>query len=307
MLAAYYDKFGGTEVLNVGYLPDPIPGENEALIAVRASALNPVDYRLRSGEAKFLMKKKFPRIPGNDFAGEVVTSKIEGLRNGQQVFGYVHALPPGGSNAKFLVAKPENLAPKPKNLLFEEAAALPLAGLTAIQALRNKASLQREQTVLINGCCGGVGSMAVQFAQHLGATVRGVCSTQKVELAKELGCENVFDYKKEDITGKYHVIFDTVGNLKFRKMKNQLEKGGTMVNINPYPSNFFTMFWSRFTSTQFKVFLTKANAADFDYLRQLAEDEVIKPVIDKQFNLEQIKDAYAYLEKGHAAGKVVVI
>lgn len=306
MQATYYEEFGGPEVLKIGELPDPVAGKNEALILVHASALNPVDYRLRNGEAKLVMKKQFPRIPGNDFAGEVVQSNIQGLENGRQVFGFVGSLPAGGSNARLLVAKPQHLAPKPENLTFAEAAALPLASLTAIQGLRDYARLKSGHQVLINGCGGGVGTMAVQYAGFRGATVTGVCSTAKMDMAANLRCHRVIDYTREAISGNYDVIFDTADNLKFASMKEHLNKDGVMISLNPYPRNFFTMFWSQFTLKRLKVALAQPAASDFQHLKALAEKGALQPVIDHRFALEDIRQAYAYLEQGHAAGKVVV-
>jgi NADPH:quinone reductase-like Zn-dependent oxidoreductase len=306
MEAVYYEKFGGPEVLSLGELPDPVPGKSEALIAVRASALNPVDYRLRNGEARWVMKRQFPRIPGCDFAGEVVQSNIKGTNKGEAVFGFVSSLPAGGSNARLLVAQPQHLAPKPANLTFEEAASLPLAGLTAIQGLRDHARLKNGHSALINGCVGGVGSLAVQYATFLGAHVTGVCSTAKMEMASKLGCQKVIDYTKNPIAGKYDVVFDTVGNLGFLQMKKHLNKNGVMVGLNPYPQHFLTMFWSQFTLRQFKVFLAHPHAADLGHLGKLAGQGALQPVIDKRYKLADVQKAYEYLERGHAAGKVVV-
>ena len=306
MLAAYYSSFGGPEVIKLGDQPAPLLGKDEILVKVRASALNPVDYRLRQGQFQWALRRKLPKLIGADFAGEVVQSNHPDYRKGQAVFGQVSALK-GGAHAQLLVAKPHQLAPKPDNLIWEEAAALPLVSSTVVQSLRDWVKLQSGETMAIIGGGGGVGTMAIQYARHLGATVTAVGSTGKQSLMEELGADHVVDYTQERLTGQYDVVFDAAGQQTWSEGKNFLKKGGRWLTLQPYPKYYALMALTWFLPKKLKVMLNRVNAKDMQVIRELAETAILQPVIDSTFTLEDVQKAYERLESGHCAGKVVLL
>ncbi|MGA8743955.1 MAG: NAD(P)-dependent alcohol dehydrogenase, partial [Terracidiphilus sp.] len=284
-------------------------------------AVNPLDWHLMRGVPSFvrlftgLQKPKRTRL-GADVAGEVelVGSSVTGLKPGDRVFGAVD-----GAFAEYVSASESLVALKPQNMTFEQAAAVPIGGLTALQALRDKGKLQPGQSVLINGAAGGVGTLAVQISKWMGARVTGICSTRNVGLVHGIGAERVIDYTKEDFTARnerYDVIFDLVGNRPLGDFRRVLKPRGVFIGCGgggpETPGGHLLtgmitqMMRGWFTSQKLVGILAKRSKEDLVALSELIESGNVTPVIDRRFSLSEAPEAIRYLETGHARGKVVI-
>ncbi len=311
MKAAVIDRYGSPYSFKIREMPEPDLKENEILVKVKASSVNPVDWKIRQGKLKVVTGTGFPKILGADFSGDVVETGagIKDYKKGDAVFGLIPAVK-GGAYAEYLQVKPENLALKPANIGYEEAAGIPLAGLTALQGLRDYGHLKPGQKVLINGASGGVGSFAVQIAKAMGATVSGVCSTSNQEFVKKLGAEKVIDYSQEDVLDeqqKYHLIFDAHGNLLFSKAKKSLYDEGLLVTTLPSPKSLLDIVVSQFSRHKgMKTFFLTHSHNDLDELKRLVEKEALHPQIDKVYTLEELPEAHEYSEGGHVSGKIII-
>ena len=321
MKAVVYTKYGPPDVLEVIETDKPIPGDAEVLVKIRAAALNPLDWHFMRGDPYLframsgLRKPKDVRL-GRDFSGvvETVGANVTEFRPGDNVFGATD-----GAFAEYACIKEKDLAVKPANITFEQAAAVPIAGLTALQALRDKGNVRPGQTVLINGAAGGVGTFAVQIAKAFGAEVAGVCSTKNVDMVRGIGADAVVDYTKDDFTksgNHYDVIIDCVGNHTLSEFRQAMSPQGIYVpvggSVDPWMLGFFadlfkTLVMSRFISQTVVVFfIAKVSKDDLRVLSELIETGKVTPVIDKQYPLDDVADAIRYLETGHARGKVVL-
>lgn len=311
MKAAIIDRYGPTYSFKIREMPEPTINDSEILVKVKASSVNPIDWKIRQGKLKLVTGMKFPKILGADFCGEVVEtgSSIKDYQKGDAVYGMVNAAT-GGAYAQYLKVKSGNLAPKPDKLSAEEAASIPLAGLTALQGLRDHAQLSPEQKVLINGASGGVGHFAVQIAKSMGARVTGVCSTDNLQTVNNLGAVDVIDYTKEEVLTpgeKYHVIFDTIGNLPFHKAGKCLYDGGVFVTTVTSPISFLQILLSKFSKKKsMKTFLASASHQDLVELKRLVESGKLLPVLDTPYRLEKIAEAHDYSQTGHVRGKIVL-
>jgi NADPH:quinone reductase-like Zn-dependent oxidoreductase len=319
MKAIVYRTYGSPDVLHCEEVTKPAPGDNEVLIRVRAAAVNPMDCHLMSGvyimRIMTGLRKPKPTRPGVDLSGEVeaVGLNVTRYKPGDAVFGTAR-----GAFAEYVCAEESKLAMKPANLTFEQAAAIPVAGLTALQGLRDKGKIQPGQKVLINGAAGGVGTFAVQIAKSLGAEVTGVCSTRNVDLVRSLGADHVIDYTQDDFaTGatRYDVIFDCVGNRPLSAYRRAMTPRGTLVPIGakpgghwvgPLPHLLRLLVASPFASQHVAFFMAKVTPDDLDVLRGLIEANKVTPVIDRRYTLSEAAEAIRYLKQGHARGKVVV-
>ncbi|HEX7373690.1 MAG TPA: NAD(P)-dependent alcohol dehydrogenase [Steroidobacteraceae bacterium] len=323
MKAALRCEYGAPEVVEIAQVEKPVPGEHEVLVKVRAAAVNPLDWhylrgtpylmRLESG----LRKPKVTRL-GVDFAGVVaaVGPKVTGFKPGDEVFGGRN-----GSFAEYVIVRDDRaIVPKPASVTFEQAAAVPIAAVTALQALRDRGQVGPGSKVLINGASGGVGTYAVQIARALGAEVTGVCSGRNVELVRSLGAAHVVDYTKEDYaTGaqRYDVIIDNVGNRSLGENRKALKDDGRYVLVGgggpdagnwvgPMLSPVKALLMSPFVSQQMGMMLAELNARDLATLGDMMQSGAVRSVIDRSYTLEQLPEALAYLEKGRARGKVVI-
>jgi len=325
MKAITYTQYGSPDVMQLQEIPQPTPGDNQLLIKIHATAANPSDWRfLRASpflarlEAGLFKPKN--NILGFDIAGvvEAVGKNARQFKVGDAVFGDISTFAfSGGGFAEYAAVPEEAVILKPPALSFEQAAALPLAGITALQGLRDYGHLQNGEKVLINGASGGVGTFAVQIAKALGAEVTGVCSTRNLDLVRSLGADAVIDYTQADFTHsgqQYDLIFDMVGNRKIGDLKRVLRQDGRCVvgGFTTMGHLFHVMLvgaWvSRGSSQKFSQMPSaKANQPDLLFLKELAETGKITPVIDRTYPLEETPDAIRYLETSRARGKVVVM
>ena len=314
----------GVDNLKVQEIEKPTPADNEVLVHVRAASVNPVDgHMIRDSWLGRLLgglrKPKNTRF-GTDFAGvvEAVGKNVTEFKPGDEVFGAKN-----GAVAESICVKAERaIAIKPTNITFEQAGSVGVAGITALQGLRDQGHIKPGQKVLINGASGGVGTFAVQIAKALGAEVTAVCSTRNVDLVKSVGADHVIDYTKEDFTRtdqRYDMIYDLVGNHGFSERRNILTPNGICVlagigGAGAHPEtmgrivgNFWNAFRSNFSKQKFVFYIAKLTKDDFGVLHDLMQSGKVSPVIDRTYKFEQTADAVRYMEEGHARGKVVVV
>ncbi len=321
MKAIVYCDYGSPDVLKYQDVEKPLPGDDEVLVRVRAAALNPLDWHFMRGTpyvgriAMGLRKPKVIRL-GVDFAGTVesVGRNVTQFKPGDEVFGGRR-----GALAEYVSVREDRaVVLKPANLTFEQAAAVPVAAITALQGLRDTGRLQPGQTVLINGASGGVGTFAVQIAKSLGAEVTGVCSTRNVDMVRSIGADRVVDYTREDFTKTGHrcdLILDNVGNHSLTECRRALNPAGRYVMVggpsgrwlDPLPRALNAFVLSRLVTQDMGMFLAELNKKDLIILRDLMEAGKVTPVVDRRYRLSEVPAAIRYLEEGHARGKVVVI
>jgi NADPH:quinone reductase-like Zn-dependent oxidoreductase len=313
MKAIVYHQYGSPDVLRCEEVEKPSAGNDEVLIKVRAASLNPLDWHLLRGEmfvvraAAGLRKPKMTRL-GRDLAGvvEAAGRNVTRFRPGDEVFGVGR----NGTFAEYVCAGEKKVALKPANMTFEQAAAVPVAAITALQGLRDKGRIQAGQKVLINGAAGGVGTFAVQIGKWLGADVTGVCSTRNVEMVRSLGADHVIDYSREDFTerGKrYDVIFDCIGNHSLRASRRVMSPKGTDILVGGHPAQVLkTLLLSPFVSQRVVALMPAITTQDLGVLKELMEAERVTPVIDRCYALGEVPEALRYLGEKHARGKVVI-
>jgi NADPH:quinone reductase-like Zn-dependent oxidoreductase len=315
MKAIAIDSYGGAEKMNPSELADPRPSVGEILVRVRAAAVNPLDWKIRSGQLRFILRLAFPYVPGTDIAGEVleVGDQASRFKPGDSVVAFIDPKH-GGAYAELAVAKERAAALKPKSLSFAEAASLPVAGCTALQALRDLGEVSKDRKVLILGGSGGVGHFAIQIARALGAKVDATCGESHVEFVRALGADRVIDYRKEDFTvgpERYDVIFDTVAASSFSACRDTLEPGGVYVTTLPSPD---VLFWAlvgavvaKFRTTKkAKMIMVRPNADDLAFLARLADEGKLRPVVSEAFPLARAAEAQQVSRAGHAKGKIIL-
>jgi 2-desacetyl-2-hydroxyethyl bacteriochlorophyllide A dehydrogenase len=320
MKAIISERYGGPETLKLSEVTTPKPKENQVLVRVRTSSINFGNYVLLSGKPRLarlvfgLMKPKFP-IPGGDMAGivEAVGANVTQFQAGDEVFGDLSSSG-FGAFAEYVVVDEKSLALKPTNLSFAEAAAVPMAATTALQAIRDKGMIKAGQKVLIYGASGGVGTFAVQIAKAFGAEVTAVVSTRNVDIARSLGADQVIDYKKEDMKNHdqtYDVILGVNGGQPMTTYKRMLKENGVFVHVGGESSQMYqTMIQRSWLSMsgkkKFFTFLQRANQKDLVLMKELIEQGKVKPVIDRTYSLSEVPDAFRYFEEGHSQGKVII-
>ncbi|MET1014328.1 MAG: NAD(P)-dependent alcohol dehydrogenase [Paenisporosarcina sp.] len=320
MKAIFSNTYGSPDVLELKEVEKPIPRDNQVLVKVHAASMNYGNVVLLRGEpflARFafgLLKPKYT-IPGGDIAGrvEAVGKDVKQFKPGDDVFGDLSGCG-WGSFAEY-VAVPENaLVLKPVNLSFEEAAAVPMAGVTALQGLRDKGKIQSGQKVLINGASGGVGTFAVQIAKSFGAEVTGVCSTRNIDILRSIGADHAIDYTKEDFTQNqqsYDLILAVNGYQPISAYKRALSPNGTYVMVGGAGAQLTQAmiqgpFISMTGTKKMGSMLQRSNQKDLIYMKELLETGKIKPVIDRSYKLSEVPEAFRYFEQGHAQGKVII-
>jgi NADPH:quinone reductase-like Zn-dependent oxidoreductase len=319
MKAIVCTRYGPPEVLQLRDVETPAPNDNELLIRVHATTVTFGDVRIRSftwplwfrlpGRIMYGLTKPRKNIPGNELAGivESVGKDVTRFKTGDQVFGIAWGTSFQSATAEYKCLPEDGMvAMKPSNMTHEEAAALPVGGLTALHFLR-RADIQRGQTVLIYGASGSVGTFAVQLAKHFGAEVTGVCSTTNMELVKSLGADKVIDYTKKDFTRSgdtYDLIFDAVGKTSFSRCRKSLKPGGFFLTTD-WP--ILHALWTSMVGTQKVIIgMARRDPEDLFFLKELVEAGKIKSVIDRSYPLEQTAEAHRYVEEGHKKGNVVI-
>ena len=308
MKAAQIKKYGGSEVVEINDAPEPTLSLGKVLIEVHAAGVNPVDWKIREGYLHQMAPLQFPATLGGDFSGNVtgVGTGVSVFKKGDKVYGQASILGGGsGSFAEFVLADPKIVAHKPENVSYVEAAALPLAGMSAWQTLVGHINLAKGQKLLIHGGAGGIGTIAIQLAKHLGAYVATTVSSKDMQYAKELDADEVIDYKNqsfEDLLHEYDAVFDTVGGETYKKSFKVLKKGGIIVSmVEQADAELMKKYGVRAVS-QF----TQVNGNQLSELIKLVDQHVIKVYVDKVFPLEQAGEALTYLQEGHPKGKVVL-
>ena len=321
MKAIVFNKDGSADVLKLAEVEKPTPADDEVLIKVRAASVNPMDYHvLRHSfirRAMSLSRKLKITRAGRDVAGEVeaVGKNVTQFKTGDEVFGACN-----GSFAEYACARESACVPKPANVSFEQAASIPVAGLTALQGLRDKAHIQPGQKILVNGAAGGVGTFTVQIAKVFGAEVTGVCSTRNVEMVQSIGADTVIDYTRADFTSngqRYDLIFDLVSNHAFAENKRALTANGTYIGagvlalhgsiIGMLKCRLTELVLSPFVSQKFTSFVAKLNQADLQMLGALVAERKVTPVIERRYKLSDAAEAVSYVGQMHARGKVIII
>lgn len=316
MRAALFESYGGTDRLQVREVENPgPPGPGQVLVRVRASSVNPLDWKIRKGQLRLTLPAKFPLIPGFDLAGEVeaVGPEVTRFAPGDAVFGQTGSRH-GGACAEQALALESALAEKPEALSFEEAAAIPMGGLTALQALRDQGELAKDERVLILGASGGAGHFAMQIAGILGARIAAVASGRNQEFLRKLGAERTFDYEAEDFRDTdevYEVIFDAAGKSSYQHCGLSLAENGVYVTTEVGPGIFFAVLASRFRGLfgedrRARMVQVKARAMDLELLGRWAREGRLRPVLERVFPLEEIRQAHAASEAGHVRGKIGV-
>lgn len=320
MKAIVYEKYGPPDVLALTEVEKPIPADNQVLVKIHAASVNYGNLVLLKGEpflARFafgLLKPKYS-IPGGDIAGrvEAVGKDVTQFQPEDEVFGDLSGSGWGGF-AEYVAVPEKALALKPANLSFEEAAAIPMAAVTALQSLRDKGKLQAGQKVLIHGASGGVGTFAVQIAKALGAEVTAVCSTRNVDIVQSLGADQCLDYTKEDFskkTQRYDLILGVNGYQPMSVYKRALNPNGIFVHVGGAGAQLFQAMTigpliSMTEKKKIGSFLQRPNQKDLIYMKELVEEGKVKPVLDRCYSLSEVPEAFKYFEEGHAQGKVII-
>ena len=328
MKAFILDRYGSADRVRAGEMPDPEPRENDVLIQIHAAGVNVVDSKIRNGEFKSFLRFRLPLILGHDVAGVVVRvgPGVRRFKPGDEVYA---ANGQAGAFAEFIAIDENDVAMKPKDLTMEEAASIPLVGLTAWQVLVERAKLRHGQKVLIHAGSGGVGTFAIQLAKQIGATVATTTSTANVDLVRRLGADVVIDYKKEDFADVLRdcdVVLNSLDKVTLEKSLRVLKPGGQLISISGPPDAAFARSvgasWvvrvvmgalsrgiraqARRRHVHYSFLFMRANGDQLTRITSLIDDGVIRPVVDRVFPFASTKDAMAYVEAGRAKGKVVV-
>jgi len=322
MKAIVYRKYGPADVLRFEEIEKPVPDENQVLVRVRAASVNPLDWHFMRGTPFFfrmIMGFGKPKSPGlgRDLAGvvEALGKNVRLFKTGDAVYGTGR-----GAFAEYACAAESELALKPENVKFQQAAAAPIAGLTALQGLRDKVHAEPGKKILINGAAGGVGTFAVQLGKWMGAEITGVSSARNQELVRRLGADGVIDYALEDFTRgprRFDGILECVGNHPYPECRRALNPGGVWVGIGaggPHESGSAILgammkstVVSWFSSSKMAGMVAKINTADLNVMSELMAAGKVVPLIDLEYKLAEVPDAIRYLETGHARGKVVIV
>ena len=323
MKAVVQDVYGSTDTLRLGNVEVPVIGDDDVLVRVRAAGVDPGVWHLMTGHPYLVrlmgMGLRRPKVPvrGRDLAGvvEAVGSQVTRFGPGDEVYGET----PFGSFAEYARSREVDLARKPVNLTFEQAAAVPVSGITALQGLRDVGRVQAGQQVLVIGAAGGVGSFAVQLAHAFGARVTGMCSTAKIELVRSIGAEDVIDYTREDVDARgpqFDLIIDTAGRRPLSLLRRALRPHGILAIVGGEGGGRWLGGFDRqilrapvrsmFSAQRLRAVVAKGSPDDLEYLTTLIESGKVTPVIDRTFPLSEAPEAIRYLAQGHPGGKIVI-
>jgi NADPH:quinone reductase-like Zn-dependent oxidoreductase len=319
MKAIIQDKYGSHDVLELRDVPKPEVGEDDVLLRVHAAGVDPSVWHIMTGlpyavRLAYGLRAPKVRVRGMDVAGlvDAVGGNVTRFKPGDEVFGGCD-----GAFAEYASARQDKLVPKPANLTFEQAAAVPVSAYTALQGLRDKGRVQEGQKVLIVGAAGGVGTFAVQLAKAFGAEVTGVCSTTKTDLVRSIGADHVIDYTRDDFADgahRYDLILDTAGNRSLSHLRRALTPKGTLVIVGGEGGGrwiggarpIWASMMSPFVGQKLVPLLAKQRREDLLFLTELIEDGKVAPVLDRTFPLSEVPEAIRYVQEGHARGKVVI-
>lgn len=320
MKAIVYHKYGSPDVLELQEIDKPEVKDNDVLVRVHAASANPADWHLMRGEPYFIramgygLRKPKNNVAGLDVAGhvEAVGKNVKEFQPGDEVFGCCN-----GAFSEYVCGGEDVFVRKPANLTFEQAAAVPVAALTALQGLRDRGQIQPGQKVLIIGASGGVGTFAVQLATSFGAEVTGVCSTRNVDMVRSIGADQVIDYTQEDFAQsgqRYDLILDMAGTRSLSDCRRVLTPKGTYVVVGGPSGRWLVgmdrfikvLLLSPFVRQRLLPFITTEKKEDLVVLKELIEAGKVTPVIDRRYELSEVPEAIRYLEEGHARGKVVI-
>lgn len=311
MKAVFINQYGSAQVLQYGDIETPVLKRDQLLVKVYASSVNPVDWKIRAGQLQFLTGYKFPLVLGFDVAGEVIEvgESVTRFQTGDKIYAYLDSLP-GGAYAEYAVVSERVACLKPDTMSYEQAAAVPLAATTALQALRDLGQILPGHKVLINGASGGVGSYAVQIAKAFNAEVTAVCSTRNVELVQSLGADRIIDYTVQDFTkdtSVYDIIFDAVGKQSFSSCKNSLNPNGVYVTTLPDPDSVVQSVLSFLVpGKKSKLIVAQSSGQDLAYLKELIEAGKMRSIIEHTYPLSELAAAHAASEQGHVVGKLAI-
>lgn len=310
MKALVYERFGGPDVLEVREVARPSAGRGEVVVRVSAAALNPKDVLLRKGKMRWLNREPWPRRVGYDWAGEAVEigAGVAGVRPGERLFGMIQAWR-GGACAEYCAVRPGEFARAPAGLSFEEAASLPLAALTALQALRDLGRVRAGDEVCVNGASGGVGTLALQIAKALGARVTSVSSGRNVGLCRSLGADVALDYEVDRPfarAGAYRAVFDVFGKLDFGEARGALASPGAFISTVPSWRVAGAVVRTAGAARRARLVVVRSRRSDLELVRDWVESGRLKPVLDRVMELDEAAEAQRYLETRRARGKVVL-
>lgn len=312
MKTVLLNEYGPINNLNIKDIDIPRIGKSDVLVKVHAAGINPLDWKIAEGEMKRYIPLSLPYVLGHDFAGIVhdTGENVKKFKKGDEVYGMLDSQK-GGAFAEFVSINQDFLCKKPKNTSMSEAAAIPLTALAALEGLRTKGKLKKGDDVLINGASGGVGTMAIQIANALGANeVTAVCSARNADLVKKLGADHVIDYKKTDFTKQkeiYEIIFDTVGTASFFSTRSVLEPKGKYISTLVSPANMILGFLTTILSgRQCEYIIVRPSGSKLAEITQLVETHKLKPVIEKVYKLTEIHSALERSMSGRVTGKLVL-
>ena len=330
MKAVLMRKYGDNAVVEVADVPRPTLGAGEVLVEVHAASVNPIDFKTRNGDVRMILRYELPLVMGNDLSGVVVERGpgVTEVATGDAVYARLGKRRIGAF-AEYAAVRVADLAPKPVSLDHVQAASLPLVGLTSLQALRERAHLAAGQKVLIHAGSGGVGTFAIQLAKHMGATVATTCSAKNADLVRSLGADVVVDYKSQrfdEVLSGYDVVLDGLGGDTLDRSFAVLAPGGCVVSISGTPDPKFARDWqlntllrvgiwamsrkvmrlARRHQVRYEFLFMDPSGAQLREIGALVDSGVIKPVVDREFALDDAREALAYSESGHARGKVVL-
>lgn len=325
MKAIVYEGFGSPDILRCEDIEKPTPMENEVLIKVCAASINPLDWKLMKG-GPFLVRillglgKPKLRRPGVDVAGEVeaIGRNVTRFKPGDKVFGTCLGAFAEHATTASVIGLKSTLVIKPENVTFEQAASAPVAALTALQGLRDKGRIQSGQKVLINGAAGGVGTFAVQMARLFGANVTGVCSTANIDMVRSIGAHQVIDYTRNDFTRsgeRYDLLLDCIGNHSLSASRRVLNPKGVLIMVGAPDDGrviglinrmIGAIVWSLFATKKMVPFIARMNEKDLTIMGEFMAAGKVTPVIDRRYRLNEAPEAFRYMEKGHARGKVII-
>lgn len=308
MKKAINNKFGDVDVIEIVDVEKPQIAHNEVLVKVEAAALNPKDILVRKGKFKRLTGSKFPQGIGFDLSGIVEDPNKSYFKKGDKVFGMINGWD-GRCCAEYVNIKVDELFIMPEEVTFEEAAGIPLAGQTALQAIRKIGNIKAGEKILINGASGGVGTLAIQIAKSLGSEVTTISSTKNIEFCKSLGADITMSYEETNVLEtdyQFDVFFDVFGNYNFQKVASLLTKKGKYITTVPKPAIFKEQFYNFFRSKKAKMVIVKSNKEDLKWLNVKISVKEIKPVVNKIFSFDEIHLAQKHIESKRAKGKVIL-